>query len=316
MRLSPFVRLIELLDSLQDVHTEFFENKLQRHRADLLKREWVRVAGYSSFHMVEFFGDEVEVEIEIDEAAEVYRYQNPQRQGHIVVAPLWEVTHYNVCMDKWLDDLGDFIGIEPSAKIKKRELISGHLWHLGEVRVGKTHKFVQVYIARLSQGEAHTQIKAVLDDKVDPGNGILFVDKASRPKLYGEHIERCFADLVGFDGVDSTFDRQALDRILMRYATIKAENEPQEYFEGDRLKLAHFTKSLVLTNEQSKLIKHMWGAPQKLPPVMSWSEVNKLANTGYQSFNDAFISKEQREHVIEKISFGKYRVRRSPIQNT
>jgi hypothetical protein len=313
MRLSPFVRLIELLDSLQDVHTEFFENKLQSHRAELLSRGWVRVVGYSSFHMAELFGDEMEVEVEIDEAAEVYRYPNPQRRGHIVVAPLWEVTHYSVCMDKWLEDLGDFIGLEPGAMIKKRELISGHLWHLGAVRVGKTHKLVQVYVARNSQGEASAQIKALLDDKVDPGSGILFVDKASSPKLYGEHIERCFADLVEFDGSNSTFDRNALDRILMRYASIKAESEPQEYFEVNRLKLAHFTKSLVLSDEQSNIIKHMWGAPQKLPPVMSWSAVNKLAKTGYQSFDDAFVDQARREHVIEKVGYGKYCVRRGLI---
>ena len=313
MRLSPFVRLIELLDSLQEVHSEFFENKLQCHRTELLHRGWVRVAGYSDFHMAEFFGEDVEVEVEIDEAAQVYRYQNPQRRGHIVAAPLWEVTHYSVCMEKWLDDLGDFVGIEPSAKTKKRELISGHLWHLGAVRVGRTHKFVQVYIARLSLGEARTQIKALLDDKVDPGDGILLVDKASSPKLYGEHIERCFADLVEFDGIDSTFDRKALDRILMRYASIKAESEPQEYFEVNRLKLAHFTESLVLTDEQSKIIKHMWGPAQKFPPVMSWREVNKLAKTGYQSFDDAFVDQAKREHVIEKVAYGKYCVRRGLI---
>ena len=156
----------------------------------------------------------------------------------------------------------------------------------------------------------------MLDDKVDPGSGILFVDKASNPKAFGGHVERCFADLVAFDGSQSTFNTEALDRILMRYASIKAEDEPPQYFEGSRFRLTHFEQSMVLTDEQAKVVKHMWGAPHKLPPVMSWSEVNKQAKTGYQSFDDAFGGLDARELVIEKVAYGKYRIRRSPIQNT
>lgn len=316
MRLSPFVRMVEILDSLQDLRTQFFENKLQRYRLELIRRAWVRVDGYLDYHMVDFLGADLEVEIEIDEAADVYRYQNPRNRRHTVVAPLWEVSCYKVCMDKWLDDLSDFIGIESSRKSSKREQISGHLWHLGEVRVGNTHKFAQVYIARRSQDQIRDQIKAVLDDKVDPGSGILFVDKASKAKAFGDHIERCFADLVQFDGCESTFSKEAFDRILMRFASINAESEPREYFEGNRLRLTHFKQSMVLTEEQAKVIKHMWGAPHKLPPIMSWSAVNKLAKTGYQSFDDAFGGQVEREVVIEKVAYGKYHVRRGPNQNT
>ena len=208
MRISPYVRMIEILDRLQDIHTEFFENKLQRHRLELIRHGWVRVDGYVNYHMVEFFGSELEVEIELDEAGDVYRYQNPRNRRHTVVAPLWEVSYYKVCLDRWLDDLSEFIGIEPSRRSIKREQLAGHLWHLGEIRVGTSHRYAQVYIARRAQDPIHEQIKAVLDDKVDPGNGILFVDKTSSPKLYGEHIERCFADLVAFDGSQSTCDRQ------------------------------------------------------------------------------------------------------------
>ena len=316
MRLSPFVRMVEILDRLTDVQAEFSENMLQRYRLELIRRGWVRVDGYLKYHMVDFHGVGLEVEIEIDEAADVYRYQNPQNRRHMVVAPLSEVSCYKICMDRWLEDLIEFIGIEPSRRSAKREQLPGHLWHLGEVRVGDTHRFAQVYIARRSQDPIRDQIKAVLDDKVDPGSGILFVDKASKPKAFGDHIERCIADLVQFDGSQSTFNTEALDRILMRYASIKAEDEPPQYFEGNRLRLTHFEQSMVLTEEQAKVIKHMWGAPHKLPPVMSWSEVNKQAKTGYQSFDDAFGGQVEREFVIEKVAYGKYRIRRSPIQNT
>ena len=316
MRLSPFVRLIELLEGLHDVHTEFFENKLQRYRLELIRRGWVRVYGYANYHMVDFFGADLEVEIEIDVAADVYRYQNPRNRRHTVVAPLWEVSRYKICMDRWLDDLSDFIGIEPSRKSNKREQIAGHLWHLGSVRVGNTHKFAQVYIARRSQDQIRDQIKAVLDDKVDPRNGILLVDKASNPKLFGDHIERCFADLVQFDGGQSTFDREGLDRILMRYASITGQLAPDEYVDGNLLKLAHMAEPIKLTKEQVKIVAQVWGSPDKNPPVVSWNEVGKQINSGYTSFEDAFGSSAKLAEVFDRLGRGKYRIRRSQIQKT
>jgi hypothetical protein len=45
---------------------------------------------------------------------------------------------------------------------------------------------------------------------------------------------------------------------------------------------------------------------------MSWAEVNRIASTGYQSFDDAFGGKAEREDVIDLVKRGKYRVRRNP----
>jgi len=316
MKLSPFVRMIEILDGLPEVHAEFSENTLQRYRLDLIRRGWVRVDGYVNYQMVDFFGTELEVEIEVDEAEEVYRYQNPQNRHHTVLAPLCEVTVYKITLDKWLDDLSDFIGIEPGRKSNKREQIADHLWHLGEVRVGSTHRYAQIFIARRSQDQIRDQIKSVFDDKVDPGNGILFVDNASKPKLFGEHIERCFADLVEFDGSQSTFNRQALDRILMRYASIRQESTPDEYFDGNLVKLAHMAQPLKLTDEQTKIVSQMWGDSNSNPPVKPWVEANEAARTGYQSFEDAFGSAAKRDLVFERVVRGQYRIRRGAIPKT
>ena len=45
---------------------------------------------------------------------------------------------------------------------------------------------------------------------------------------------------------------------------------------------------------------------------MTWAEVNEVALTGYQSFDDAFGSVKAREDVIEKMGRAKYRIRRNP----
>ena len=56
----------------------------------------------------------------------------------------------------------------------------------------------------------------------------------------------------------------------------------------------------------------MWSADGKNAPEVSWAEVNRIANTGYQSFDDAFGGKAEREDVIALVKRGKYRLRRNP----
>ena len=53
-------------------------------------------------------------------------------------------------------------------------------------------------------------------------------------------------------------------------------------------------------------------ADGRAAPELSWAEVNRIVNTGYQSFDDAFGGKAEREDVIAKVGRAKYRVRRNP----
>ena len=63
--------------------------------------------------------------------------------------------------------------------------------------------------------------------------------------------------------------------------------------------------------ERAKIVKQMWSADGKNAPEVSWAEVNRIANTGYQSFDDAFGGKAEREDVIALVKRGKYRLRRN-----
>lgn len=109
------------------------------------------------------------------------------------------------------------------------------------------------------------------------------------------------------------FDADAFDRVLRGYVTAVGEPEPEQFFSGTRLKLPHFASSIDLTEARAKIIKYMWGTEGSAPPVMSWAEVNGAVtvNTGFQSFDDAFGGKAEREQVLELVSRGKYRVRRN-----
>lgn len=316
MKLSPFVRFLALIDSLPDVNEEFFENKLQRYRDEFLKREWIKEVRYLTHHMVDYFDDSVEVEIVVDKNQGVYRYQNPQRLGHIVSAPLWEVTLYSANPQKWLDDLSEFIGIALEKRLDNRELVANHVWCLGEVHVNQAKMSTKVLLARRQNGRFDQLIKEALDDKFDPGDVIVLVDTASNPKVFGEHPERSFADFVDFSDGHSSFNRKMLDRILARGAAQRIEHQPEEYLDGKWLMLAHLPGPIELPPERLKLVSHAWGQQGKTPPLVSWIEINANAKTGYVSFDDAFGSEKARELIFARASRGKYRLRRAEKSKT
>lgn len=119
-------------------------------------------------------------------------------------------------------------------------------------------------------------------------------------------------EFVRVDGDQDVFDVNAFDRVLCGYVTPSGAPEPVEFFQSNRLKLPHFTESRELSPERAKIVKQMWSADGKNAPEVSWAEVNRIANTGYQSFDDAFGGKAEREDVIALVKRGKYRLRRNP----
>ena len=123
---------------------------------------------------------------------------------------------------------------------------------------------------------------------------------------------RGIEDFVRLDSDKDVFDADAFDRVLRGYVTASGEPEPVQFFRGAHLKLPHFTESRELSDERAKIIRQMWGIEGQPAPEMSWADVNRNANTGYQSFDDAFGGTSEREDVIAKISRGKYRLRRNP----
>jgi hypothetical protein len=102
---------------------------------------------------------------------------------------------------------------------------------------------------------------------------------------------RWLDEFVRVDDGQDVFDANAFDRVLRGYVTPSGAPEPVEFFQGNRLKLPHFTESRELSAERAKIVKQMWSSDGKNAPEVSWAEVNRIANTGYQSFDDAFGGK-------------------------
>ena len=295
---------LKALEYVREIGETVFEQAIWPHRQAFLERGWIRIAGYFEGQTIE--GDDgwvAEVDHEIDIEAGVYRYPNPNWRGSTVVRPIEEITFYALCIERFLNDLCSLLGIDPQHRPGKSEVVPSHLWELGRLQVGTTQHWARIFLGRLNRGTAHGQIKPWLDDEVCPGQSILLVHKVSNPPAFGEHIERCLSDLLDVDAGVSHFRTDKLQRILERNSKANFRAEIQEEYVSDtHVYLKHLAKPMELTNEQVRLVRQAWGPPHKKPPIYGWNALNKLVNTGYNSFDNAFgDDTEKRELIFAKV---------------
>jgi hypothetical protein len=310
--MSAYLEYFRTLERVRSVEPRVVATTVGRHRAEFVRRGWVAEDGYLTRVMVPFHDSEEEVEADIDEGAGVFRYRSPQQRSRIVARPLSEIVLYALRIDTWLNDLCKLISIEPRHLSQQRTRVPDHLWHLGDARIAGTHDFAPVFVGRSWERAPDSEVTSVLCDPAWPRGGVLLRHQPIRDDLPRDHVMRGLNDFVRVEDGQDVFDASAFDRVLRGFVTINGIPEPEQFLQGDRLKLPHFVTSRELAPERAKIIKAMWGDVGTAPPEMSWAEVNGLANTGYQSFDDAFGGPEARGDVIEKARRARYRVRRNP----
>ncbi len=309
--MSFHLRFFTAIDRLLSLDTPVLATTLGRDCSQFLQRGWITAEGHLTHVMAPFLDSECEVEIEADPDAGCYRYRSPL-DGRTVVQPLNEVALYGIQIEPWLADLGSLLGIEDRRRASHPCRTPQHLWHLGNLRIAGTHDFAPVFVGRAWARAPAVNVTSALTDSVWPRGGVIFLARRTQAVLPRDHVIRALDEFVRMDGGQDVFDASAFDRVLRGYVTSSGEPEPEQFLQGNRLKLPHFTESRHLSDERAKLVKQMWGVEGKPAPDMSWAEANKIPNTGYQSFDDAFGSKVEREDMIFKVSRGRYRVRRNP----
>lgn len=287
--------------------------RMGRCGEDFVQRRWLRPAhAYLTRQMVSFLDGEIEVEVEIDEDAGVYRYRSPQWRTRILVRPLSEIALYDFCVDAWLHDLGEWIGLE-NADVKAQARIPHHLWHLGDFRVGKTTGPAPVLIARRLASASPEVLSTVLADPTWGRRGIVLMREQPDLPLPGLHEARGLSDFIGMPEGEDRFDSAAFVGVLRSLATPSPVSEPEQFWDGHLLKLPHFDGVKSLANERAKIIDEMWGSDGSPPPIKKWAEANEIANTGYSSFADAFDWDGLTwKDFFSRESHGKYRLRRNP----
>jgi hypothetical protein len=310
--ISAYLEYFTTIERVHSIGPRVMATTLSRHRAEFVRRRWVAEDGYLTRAMTPFLDSEEEVEVDIDEAAGLFRYRSPQQRSRIVTRPLSDIVLYALRIETWLTDLCSLIGIEPRHLSQQRTRVPDHLWHLGDVRIAGTHDFAPVFVGRLWERVPIAEAKTVLCDPVWPRGGVVLRHRSSAENLPRDHVMRSLSDFVRVEDGQDIFDANAFDRVLRGFVVAGGEPEPDQFFQGNRLKLPNFLASRELSSERARIIKAMWGTTGKAPPEMSWANVNRLANTGYQSFDDAFGGSKARSEIIEKIDRARYRVRRHP----
>ena len=309
--MSLHLRFFTAIDRLPSLVTPVLATALGRDCSQFLQRGWITAEGHLTHVMAPFLDSECEVEIEADPDAGCYRYCSPL-DGRTVVQPLNEIALYGIQIEPWLTDLARLIGIEDRRRASRPCRTPQHLWHLGDLRVAGTHDFAPVFVGRALARAPAVDTTSVLADSVWSRGGVILQVRRTQAALPRDHVIRALDEFVRVDDGQEVFDASAFDRVLRGYVTPSGAPEPAEFFQGNRLKLPHFPESRELSAERAKIIKQMWSADGKAAPEVSWAEVNRVANTGYQSFDDAFGGKAEREDVIALVRRGKYRVRRNP----
>ena len=310
--MSAHLSFLAALERLPRVESRVMAAALGLRRPVFLQRRWITEEDYLTHVMVPVLDSEQEVEVEIDQDAAVYRYRSPQQRSRTVERPLADIALFALQMDAWVTDLASLVGIEERRRSDRRNRVSGHLWHLGEVRIAGTHDFAPVFVARAWERAPAAAMTSVLSDPIWPRGGVVLRHQRDPVDLPRDHVMRGLDEFVRVDDGQDVFDASAFDRVLRGFITPTGASEPVQFFQGNRLKLPHFSESRELSAERAKIIKQMWGAEGKAAPEMSWADVNRIATTGYQSFDDAFGGIPEREDVIAKVGRARYRVRRNP----
>lgn len=310
--MSAHLSFLAVLERLPRVESRVMATALGRCRPEFLQRRWITEEDYLTHVMVPFLDSEQEVEVEIDQDAAVYRYRSPQQRSRTVERPLADIALYALQVDAWLTDLVSLVGIDDRRCSNHRPRVPGHLWHLGESRIAGTHDFAPVFVVRAWGRAPASEMTSTFNDPIWRRGGIVLGHQRFPLELPRDHVIRGLDEFVRVGDGQDVFDANAFDRVLRGFVTPTGALEPVQFFQGNRLKLPHFSESRELSAERAKIIKQMWGAEGKAAPEMSWVEVNRIANTGYQSFDDAFGGVAAREDVIAKARRAKYRVRRNP----
>lgn len=311
--MSIHLEFLAALERAPKVDSRVLAPAIGQCRAEFLRLGWVTISDHLSHVMVPFLDSQQEVEVEIDEDAGVFRYRSPQQRGRIVEKPLADIALHAFQIDVWLNDLATLTGIEPRKLSTRRTRMAGHLWHLGDMRIIGTHDFAPVFVGIQIERAPAVDITAVLCDPHWQRGGIVLGHHPDAAVLQREHVARWIGDFFQVDesGLDA-FDAKAFDRVLRGFMTPNGNPEPEQFLQGTRVKLPHFSESRVVSETRAAILKFMWGAETKAPPAMKWAEVKSKVDCGYRSFDEAFGDKAAREEflVLAKAG-GHYKIRRN-----
>ena len=267
-------------------------------------RRWIVADGHQTSLLVPVLDSEEEVDVAVDEERRTYSYRSPARPGRVITRPLADITLYALRIDPWMDAIADLFEREPAHRTRRREVVAGHLWHLGDLRVGRTHQFAPLYVARrLAQCPADW--RRTLSDAARLGQGIVLTAAGVETDLPNRHQLRDLASLLIADGGRIAYDRALLERLL-RAGPTEGTN-PHEWFDerSGTLKLAEMAAPRAFRGKQKAVIAAFWKA--RAMECLKWSDVVTATNCGKDP--DSVFGKGIWREWLERADYGRYRLR-------
>jgi len=298
---------LQLLERSPQIGGLLGAQQLHGRMQDFLARRWLVLDGYQTHLLVPVRDGHEDVEVEIDEDSGVFRYRSPGQRSRVITRPLAEIALYAVNVEAWLDELTDAFGIEPSRRARKPTLIANHFWHLGDVRIARSHDFAPIYVARRLQ-DCSADWRDSLIDRIRPGQGIVLSAGKAKECLPNGHQVRALDELL-FDGPEGvSLDTAALDRLLVGPPADAAN--PDEYFDGrtGALKLLHMEQARIFDGIQKKVIALFW--KERHTAGLKWT-ADVRAQTNCAKDPDSVFGKGAWQAWLERVpdSRGFYRLR-------
>lgn len=301
--MNLYAEFLICLEHARSVDTRVVAEELRGCAAQFAARRWIVPDGYQTSILVPVLNCEEEVEVAVDQEGGTFSYRSPAQPRRLLTRSLDEIAIYAFNVDAWLNGLAHVLEFESPHRARKRDLIDGHLWHLGNLRVGRTHQFAPVYVTR-RLAQCAGDWRQLMFDAVRPGHGIVLAVDDLDAKLPNGH-QRCgIDDLLIANGDAITCDREVLDRLLRGVPANAAD--PDEWFDErtGELKLIHMTAPKVFKGKQKAVIATLWKARDQAS--LKWSEV--VAQTGCSKDPDSALGPGWNEW-IEKTAFARYRIR-------
>lgn len=271
---SEYLQVLERARSLEE---RLQSDDLRGRAAAFLARRWVIADGHLTHILVPVLDSEQEVEVDIDDDRQTYSYQSPGWRGRVVTRPLSDITLYAINLDAWMGEICDLLEIEPSQRARTREVITDHLWHLGNIRVGNTHRRAPIYLARRMNATDQDLRQALLSAK-RPSQGIVLTAHDQDIELPNSH-QTCGVDRLLVNSSDGiTYDAELLHRLLKGVAA--DADDPDEYFDAQigELKLACVPEPKTFKGKQKGVIAMFWKARQQ--HSLKWSDVTTRISCG------------------------------------
>ncbi len=268
-----------------------------------VQRRWITADGHLTHLVVSAYGSEDEVEVDIDEAAGTFSYRSPGMNSRTITRALADITVYVANVDAWLDDLTEFFQIENSRRARKRTVIEGHLWHLGDLRVAGSHQFAPICVGR-QLDRCGQELGKCLLNSIRPGQGIVISTFDSGIDLPNGHQAVALDRLVIHAASGVTADTELLDRVLHGVCA-EAEN-PNEYFDDatGALRLLHLGQPKVFKGIQKSVIRIFW--KERFSTSLKWADVVAQTDCGK---DPGSVFGRTWNQWLERVEYGRYRLR-------